>query len=146
MGAIIQAFRSDRHFGHYADFVEFLFGTGCRMSEAIGLLWKHISDDCSSVWIGETLTRGQRKATKTNQARTITLTSQLQTLLKERKNKGGEPNDLVFTAARGGPIDDHNFRNRAWVKILMQLEIDYRKPYTTRHTLISHVLRSLCGG
>jgi integrase len=30
IGAIIQAFRTDRHYACYADFVEFLFGTGCR--------------------------------------------------------------------------------------------------------------------
>jgi integrase len=74
IGAIIQAFRADRYYSHYTDFVEFLFGTGCRTSEAIGLRWGHLSDDCSTVWIGETLSRGVRKPTKTNRARTITLT------------------------------------------------------------------------
>ena len=24
----------------------------------MGLLWKHVSDDCSSVWIGESMSRG----------------------------------------------------------------------------------------
>lgn len=49
IGAVIQAFRSDRHYCYYADFVEFLFGTGCRTGEAIGLRWDHLTDDCSSV-------------------------------------------------------------------------------------------------
>ena len=130
----------DRYYHHYADFVEFLFGTGCRTSEAIGLRWQHVSDDCASVWIGESLTRGERKATKTNRARTITVTPRLQSVLKARRPAQPEPDQLVFTSPKGGSIDDHNFRNRAWVKILMKLEIDYRKPYTTRHTLISHAL------
>ncbi|GAB4218199.1 MAG: hypothetical protein OHK0012_26030 [Synechococcales cyanobacterium] len=138
IGAIIQGFRMDCY--HYADFVEFLFGTGCRTSEAIGLRWQHVSDDCTSVWIGESLTRGERKATKTNRARTITTTSRLQSLLQARRPVQPDPEQLVFTSPKGGAIDDHNFRNRAWVKILMKLEIDYRKPYTTRHTLISHAL------
>jgi integrase len=47
---------------------------------------------------------------------------------------------LVFTRPKGVAIDDHNFRNRAWKTILTRLEIDYRKPYTTRATLISHAL------
>lgn len=140
IGAIIQGFRMDRYYHHYADFVEFLFGTGCRTSEAIGLRWQHVSDDCASVWIGESLTRGERKATKTNRARTITVTPRLQSVLKARRPAQPEPDQLVFTSPKGGSIDDHNFRNRAWVKILMKLEIDYRKPYTTRHTLISHAL------
>ncbi|MDZ4871045.1 MAG: Tyrosine recombinase XerC [Chroococcidiopsis cubana SAG 39.79] len=57
MGAIVHAFRSDRYYHHYADYVEFLFGTGCRTGEAIGLKWKHVSNDCSTVWIGESLSR-----------------------------------------------------------------------------------------
>ncbi|MCG8367835.1 MAG: hypothetical protein MJA27_31445 [Pseudanabaenales cyanobacterium] len=32
------------------------------------------------------------------------------------------------------------FRNRAWTTIIDELGIDYRKPYNTRHTFISHAL------
>jgi len=138
--SIIQTFKTDQYYAHYADYVAFLFATGCRTSEAIGLRWKHLSGDCSSVWIGETLARGVRKATKTNRARTITLTPNLQAMLLARRPEEVDGEVLVFQSLRGGPIDDHNFRNRAWVSILTQLGIDYRKPYTTRHTLISHAL------
>lgn len=140
IGAIIQAFRTDRYYHPYADFVEFLFGTGCRTGEAIGLRWQHVSDDCSTVWIGESLSRGVRKATKTNRARTISLTPKLQQMLVARRPAKPEAGSPVFTAPKGGPIDDHNFRNRAWETILTRLEIDYRKPYVTRSTLISHAL------
>lgn len=75
--AILQGFGQDRYYSHYVVFVEFLFGTGCRTGEAIGLCWKHLNEDCSNVWIGESLSRGIRKATKTNRARTITLTPRL---------------------------------------------------------------------
>lgn len=139
IGAIIQAFKSDRYH-QYADYVEFLFGTGCRTSEAIGLRWKHLSDDCSTVWIGESLSRGVRKSTKTNRARTIALTPKLQTMLLDRKSTDIDPDGLVFSSPTGKAINDHNFRNRAWKTVLIRLEIDYRKPYTTRHTLISHAL------
>lgn len=138
--AIIEGFRCDRYYSHYADFVVFLFGTGCRTGEAIGLCWKHLNDNCSSVWIGESLSRGIRKATKTNRSRTITLTSNLQTLLLSRKPEKYDPDELVFTTSKGNPIDDHNFRNRAWKSILAKVSVEYRKPYNTRHTLISHAL------
>jgi integrase len=140
IGAIIQGFRSDGYYHPYAGYVEFLFSTGCRTAEAIGLRWKHLSDDCSTVWIGESLSRGVRKPTKTNRARTITLTLSLQAMLLKRKPTNPDPDELVFTAPQGGPIDDCNFRNRAWKTILTRLEIDYRKPYSTRHSLISHAL------
>ncbi len=134
IAAIIQAFRTDRYYHHYADYVDFLFSTGCRTSEVVGLRWRHLSDDCLTAWIGETLTRGVRKSTKTNRARTITLTPRLQELLLTRRPTNPDPEGLVFSSPQGGAIDDHNFRNRAWKAILAYLKIDYRKPYTTRHT------------
>lgn len=117
-----------------------MFSTGCRTAEAIGLRWKHLSDDCSTVWIGESLSRGVRKPTKTNRARTITLTPNLQVMLLKKKTANPDPDTLVFTFPKGGAIDDCNFRNRLWKTVLTRLEIDYRKPYTTRHSLISHAL------
>jgi integrase len=140
VGAIVEAFRTDRYYSQYYPFVMFLFGTGCRTGEAIGLRWKHVSDDCNTVWIGESLSRGVRKATKTNKSRTVGLTEKLREILISIKPTKPDPDALVFTTSKGNAIDDHNFRNRAWKKILAQLEIDYRKPYNTRHTLISHAL------
>jgi len=71
MTAILRCFRSDPVYRHYADFVEFLLGVGCRTGEAIGLRWRHVSDDCAQVWIGEAISRGREKATKTNKARYV---------------------------------------------------------------------------
>lgn len=138
--AIIQGFEQDKYYSHYVEFVEFLFGTGCRTGEAIGLCWKHLSEDCSTVWIGESLSRGIRKATKTNRARTITLTSRLQSLLLSMKSNNFDLEKPVFTSRRGKAVDDHNFRNRAWKSVLAKVGVEYRKPYNTRHTLISHAL------
>lgn len=113
IGAIIQAFRSDRYYHPYADYIEFLFGTGCRTSEAIGLKWKHLSDNYSTVWIGESLSRGVRKSTKTNRARTIALTPRLKAMLLDRRLTNPDPEELVFTSPTGKAINDQNFRNRA---------------------------------
>ncbi len=147
IATIIQAFKNDQYYCHYADYVAFLFGTGCRTSEAIGLRWGHLTEDCSSVWIGESLTRSGkgvvgrlRKATKTNRARHVSLSASLTQMLQTRRPIDVDPDALVFTTKRGLAIDDANFRERAWKTILTRLEIDYRKPYTTRHTLISHAL------
>ncbi|MFN0318580.1 MAG: tyrosine-type recombinase/integrase [Burkholderiales bacterium] len=138
---IVKGFRESRYYSPYADFVEFLFGTGCRIGEAIGLRWGHVTPSCDSVWIGESFSRGVRKSTKTNRARTVTLTDRLENMLKQRKGENDrDQEDLVFTTPNGLPLDDHNFRNRAWKKVLTEKEIDYRKPYNTRHTLISHAL------
>ena len=140
IGAIIQGFRTDRYYHPYADYVEFLFGTGCRTGEAIGLQWKHVSGDCSTVWIGESLSRGVRRSTKTNRAKTVALTLKLQAMLLVKRPAEYDPDGLVFPSPKGNAIDDNNFRNRAWKTVLTRLEIDYRKPYSTRHTLVSHAL------
>ena len=57
-----------------------------------------------------------------------------------RRPANSDPDALVFASPNGKPIDDDNFRNRAWKTVLTRLGIDYRKPYNTRHTLISHAL------
>jgi integrase len=43
---IVMGLRTDRYYAYYADYVEFMLGTGCRPGEAIGLQWCHLSDDC----------------------------------------------------------------------------------------------------
>ncbi len=40
---IIQTFAGDRYYSFYTPYVQFLFLTGCRPSEAIALQWKHIN-------------------------------------------------------------------------------------------------------
>jgi integrase len=138
--AILNGFRTSPHYRHYGDFVEFLLSTGCRMGEAIGLRWGHLSEDFGKVWIGESISRGVRKATKTNRSREFRLTPRLSALLRSRCPMDCKPDDLVFPSPKGGAIDDHNFRNRAWKTVLKDAGVSYRKPYNTRHTFISHAL------
>jgi integrase len=57
-----------------------------------------------------------------------------------QKRLQSTPDDLVFPSPKGLPIDDHNFRNRAWKAILEECRIEYRKPYAVRHSAISHAL------
>ena len=140
--AILAGFRQDQHYRHYGDFVEFLLSTGCRTGEAIGLRWVHLSEDCGKVWIGESISRGVRKATKTNRSREFGLTTRLCAMLRSRCPQDFKPDDLVFPSPKGGAIDDHNFRNRAWKTVLKEAGVSYRKPYNTRHTFISHALAS----
>lgn len=139
--AILTAFRQSKHYSHYADFVEFLFGSGCRIGEAIGLQWRHVSDDCSAVWIGEAVSRGKvRKSTKTNRARQFRLSPRLQQILIARRPQPPQPDGPVFPAPKGGLMDDHLFCVRAWKKSITAAGVAYRHPYSTRHTFISHAL------
>jgi integrase len=63
-------------------------------------------------------------------------------LIKKHKPVNAQPDDLVFQTPKGNAIDDHNFRNRAWVTVLKEQGVIYRKPYNMRSTFISHALSS----
>lgn len=138
---IFEEFKADPDYRHYYPFIFFKFYTGTRTGEAIGLCWKHISDDFSTVWIGEILTKNDRKSTKNNKARYIPIRVELKELLCSIKPENAKPDDLVFLTRRSNPIDEHNFSQRAWRTILKRLGIPYRRPYITRSSFISHCLQ-----
>ncbi|WP_250126018.1 site-specific integrase [Chroococcidiopsis sp. CCMEE 29] len=133
---ILAGFKRD--YPHYYPYVLFLFSTGVRTSEAIGLRWGSICDD--SIWIGESLSKGVRKTTKNNRDRYIPLSPQLRTILTQFTDP--DPCALVFTTPHGCAIDEDNFCNRYWIPTLKSANIPYRRPYNCRHTFVSHCLQS----
>jgi integrase len=121
---ILKAFANDRYYQYLYDYVFFLFGTGCRTGEAVGLRWKHLSADCTSLEIAETISRKVGKPPKTNQTRQFRPSPEVTKMLMRRRGENFNKEELVFSSLNGAPIDDHNFRNRAWVKVLEKAE-DY---------------------
>jgi integrase len=141
--AIIAAFRAHPHYSHYTEFVIFLSQSACRIGEAVGLRWRHLGADFSTVWIGESISRGNQKGTKTGKSRTVQLSPTVISMLLDRHERlNPQPEDLVFPSPKGLPIDDHNFCTRAWKTILESCRIEYRSPYKLRHSAISHALRN----
>jgi hypothetical protein len=49
MNAIIEAYETSSAVSHWADFVKFLFYTGCRPGEAAALRWKHVKGNCEKI-------------------------------------------------------------------------------------------------
>jgi Site-specific recombinase XerD len=139
--SIVQKFCSP-NLKHFFDYVNFKFGTGLRTGEAAALRWRHCSAECDRIWIGETLKNGNRKAAKRNKDRTVPLTPRLKQLLLDRRPTNWQPDDPIFTSVEGCVIDSRNFCNLYWKPALAELGIDYRRPYNTRHTLISHGLEA----
>ena len=139
--AILEGFRSSAYYSPYADFVAFLFGSGCRIGEAVGLRWENVAADFSSVYICESISRGVVGSTKTRKSRDIPLPPSIAAMLKRRKEaQQPQISDLVFTTPTGLSINDRNFRRRAWAKVLQAAGVPYRKPYTNRSTAISHAI------
>jgi integrase len=134
----------EKHKVEYYNYVYFLFSTGCRTSEAIGLRWKHIDLDARNIYFYETLARDNNnsakrvhKTTKKNVLRTFPINNTLYEFLTCLPK---EDNDDLLFLINGHCIDDKNFCNRYWKTCLKECEIPYRKPYNTRHTFISHFL------
>ena len=135
---------------HYYAFTLVLFSLGLRPSEAIGLRWGHVDLTRRCVTISESLSRSasgkssgkarQRKGTKTDNVRVLPLGKQLHELFTQLQPPGAQKDELIFTAAEGGPIDDHNYRERYWKVICEAACIPYRPPYVARHTLLTYGL------
>ncbi len=137
---IIKTFEGDHHYCHYTNYVRFLFFTGCRPSEAIGLKWKHITNNV--VQFRETVVVSEdglvlKEGLKTQRKRDFPITSELQSILDVIRPEIVNPESLVFPSPKGKFIDHHNFANRAWKSVLTKCATPYRKSYQTRHTFIS---------
>lgn len=137
---IIQTFAKSRYYSHYTPYVRFLFFTGCRPSEAIGLQWQHIENGVirfrQAVVISENgLTT--KDGLKTQRKRDFPITDEVQAILESVKPKVANPEEFIFKSPQGKFIDQHNFSTRAWKSILEECKVPYRKAYQTRHTFIS---------
>jgi integrase len=136
-------FTSRNHLhSNYAAYVQFLFYTGCRPSEAIGLQWKNVDIDKRTVIFRESVVQSpggriRKEGLKTQSFRRFKINYQLHQILEETKPLSFNGDGLVFPAAEGGFIVQDNFRKRVWKKILEGLGLEYRKPYVTRHTFIT---------
>jgi len=139
---IIESFRKSRYYSHYANFVRFLFLTGCRTSEAVALTWGKVSVNLEQIVFSEAIVNKCRKGTKTGKTRIFPVNEQLRSLLLEIRPNQYKLEQIIFTSPEGMAIDAHNFLMRAWKKVLAELPIAYRPQYNTRHTFITHCLES----
>ena len=148
---IIAAFETHHGKGisykHYAPFVKFLFWTGCRPCEAVGLRWGSVTEDCGKVHFHESIVevsgkKERREETKTSVKRWFTCPGRLQALLQAMRPDEFEPDDVVFRAPKGGVISEKNFNQRAWSTIVTHLGLQEKEgvtmtPYNCRDTFIT---------
>lgn len=103
---------------HYAPYVEFLFLTGCRPSEAIALQWRHISNDFRFIRLEQAVVIGEngkvcKQGLKTQQRRRFPCNKKLQTLLSSiRPENDYSSESLVFPSHEENWIDTSKFQHR----------------------------------
>jgi len=133
---------------HYYPFIYFLFKTGVRPAEAIGLRVESVDFINKKVVIKEVMARSVkgtnaaqriRKETKNGKVRFLPLTGDLEeVLIPECKNK--QADDLVFQSFNGQCIDDRMFQRRVFKSVLKDLGIEERVLYACRHTFGSRCI------
>ena len=153
---ILEAIRTDKfnhkfsHYKHsyYYPFLYFLFKTGCRPSEAVGLRVGSIDMEKNLISIKEIMAatlKGNhpsvrvRKATKTGNERISPLTHDLKSILKPLLD-GKDVDDLVFQSYSNQALDPREFQRYIFRKVLQKLGIENRVLYACRHTFASRCI------
>ena len=133
---------------HYYPFLYFIFKTGVRNSEAVGLRVGSVNTEAKVIIIKEAMARSVhgthasariRKETKNGKVRMLPLTVDLMDVLSPLLT-GKSPNDLVFQSFSGLPIDDKMFQRRVFSIVLQGLNIPHRVLYACRHTFGSRCI------
>jgi integrase len=102
--------------GHVANMVRFWMWTGLRTGELLGLRWENVDLASGTVLVKEALVKRERKATKTNVARTVRLNSQARAALAAQKAHTYLKGQEVFQDPRHCEAWDTeaNFRKVYW--------------------------------
>ena len=139
---IISSFRNHkipgRNYSHYTSFVEFLFLTGCRPNEAVGLKWDDIDPDYrfinfnGGIFCTNTGKRLDSKGSKNNSSRKFPCNQELREFLQSLPRTHA----LVFPSKDGRSIHYNNFVKRAWHKIVDPIKPN-TTPYSCRDTFIT---------
>lgn len=125
----------------YLGYVNFLALTGFRPEEAIALTWADVKN--GEIIVSRAYSQGILKSTKTYEARSFPINSQLAQLLKSLP----KAKNLVFPSVEGGHINQHNFNERYWKPIIKGLVAnkrveEYLPTNNLRHSWITRMLRA----
>jgi integrase len=127
---------------YYYPFLKFIFYTGVRNAEAIGLKVKHIDFLQGQVEISEALARTVKgthhaariqKGTKTDNVRYLPMSGELRELLIVQI-QGKSSDDFVFPSPKGLSIDDRMLERRIIKPVLKKIGIGDRDLYVARHS------------
>jgi integrase len=132
---------------YYASFVEFLFRTGCRPSEAIGLQWRNVSSDFRVVRFTQSVTESNhglklKQGLKSQSKREFPCGDGMAQFLQRLKPDPFDGESFVFPSEKNRFISLGNLARRHWHPMLSSLCIERRTIYQCRHTYITHCLDS----
>jgi integrase len=138
-----------RDYKHYAGLTLFMFHTGCRPCEAMGLQWQDVDLERRQLTLGRSVvhlgngTTQERGVSKTGHTRVFpfnkALTSLFGDVLYFNKFDSVKP---VFSSKSGGYVNLANYRRRAWKHCVEAIGLDpsVYTPYSCRDTFITLAL------
>ncbi|SIN85722.1 tyrosine-type recombinase/integrase [Chitinophaga niabensis] len=149
ISSFLKAIRNDTYcppasrFKHsyYYPFLLFIFHTGVRNAEAIGLRVRHIDLEKGQIEISEAFARTIkganhaariRKDTKMGNTRYLPMSDDLRLLLIPQMEMKA-PDDFVFLSPYGLSIDDRMLQRRIFKPVMIKLGIGDKDLYVARH-------------
>jgi integrase len=137
---LIQDFYSSPVWQCYGHFVEFLFLSGCRPSEAVGLHWEQVAHDFSTIFFDRSVVQiGKEyqlnRLSKTNRSRIFPCSDRLQRLMAEIRSASFAPGPIF--QLRGQYLSYSAFQYRAWKNLAMPILLRPSTPYSARDTFIT---------
>ena len=148
---ILSSVKKSRYYSRYYSFILAGVATGARLGELLGLRWIDFDYQKKEIFIRQSVQFSSQKGfiietTKTvSGVRKISIPESLaesirgnspcdlESILKKNKNL------LIFQTSTGNPISQQNF-NKAWKKILLQAEVEYKNFHVLRHTHATQLL------
>jgi len=126
----------------YGPTIVFAAATGLRPGEWIALEHRDLDRDARVVYVRGAFAHGRLQGTKTRRStRAVPLQAIALDALDRLPARPDTP--LLFPAPRGGYLDLHNFRRRAWRSAQRAAGIEpLRRPYDLRHTFATFALRA----
>lgn len=128
--------------GRHEPMFRLMAAGGLRISEALGLQWRHLHLDGSNphVKIRRAFVRGRFEPPKSRHGRRdIPLSSAVVDVLRQHRKRTEWPgdDDLAFPSLTGTPLSDTNLRRRVLRPIVEEVGADWASFHTFRHTCAS---------
>jgi integrase len=125
----------------YRPYIEFLFESGFRPNEAMGLKWSNVNFVTGILSVRKGHVLGKDKDPKTEAAiRDVDITPGMLRALKRQRSLSYLAHSYVFITETGQPLDVSNFRARIWEPALKKATLKYRYPYQARHSFATHMI------
>ena len=128
--------------GWLKNYLSTAFYTGMRPGEIFGLMKSDIDLDARTIQVRRAIKHGMVMTPKTkNSVRTVVILDALVPYL-EKQIEASKSSLYLFPGKDGGPMHGASIVKRRWKELLKSCGIEYRKPYATRHTFITTMLKS----